>query len=339
MSRHQKYRQSPARKKELCVVLGFTPDLSFAAGALLHSLTRHLRGTDYQAVLLSAGLPAHDRELLASFPNCEVRAYQPPEILLRQWSLDLFSAYSLSKFEIFRMLDEYRAVLWLDCDIAVQGDFSGITSYGPLGLALEDPNFTIDGTTSTVSINFFSPVPGYDMDRPHYNSGVILVTDDLPNPHMLYNWCMEKTAELGLNIKYPDQAIFNLLAQEFPEFVRELPYDLYNTHPRNPASLSSHLVHGFGVYKFWTDGILSSCFPEWRRAYQAWLDKGGTPYSGALDNAGFLDKGAFSIMTNLYTLSGKLEENLDALNTTCARERLLRQKLEALLARMREPAS
>ncbi len=326
-------------KKELCILLAFTPDLAFAAGALVHSLSLHLRNTEYQVVLLSDGLPQHDEQLLASFPNCGVRSYTPPDILLQQWSLDLYSAYSLSKFEIFKMLEEYRAVLWLDCDIAVQGDFSDILSYGPLAMALEDPEFTDDEKTSSVSINFFSPISGYDMDRPHYNSGVILVTDELPDPHRLYDWCLQKSAELGMNIKYPDQAIFNLLVQEFPQLMKELPVALYNTHPRNPASLSSHLVHGFGVYKFWTDGIISSSFPEWWRAYQVWLSKGGTPYAKEADNAEYLNRGTFSIVNNLYNLCVKMNDNVTALDKALTQEKILRQKLETLLARKDNPAS
>ena len=322
-------------KRPLAFVLGITGNLAFAAGCVAQALNRHMRTPDYDILILAGDLPGSDARLLASLPHCRVVAHRPPCCALNATALERYTPVCLAKFEIFRLLDRYRTAIWLDADIAVQDDLSGLAGYGPLGLALEDPEFTGQGPVA-VAIDFVTPDPAYDMSRAHYNSGVVVARDDIPDPLGLYDWCLAYAAERGPDLRYPDQAVLNVAAQRFPGLVGEFPYARYNAHPRGPASLTAALVHGFGAYNFWDDGITSCAFPEWRRDYERWKALGGTPFQGTLENPEFLEGGAFHMLSRLFLNLRDAGEQLERLDAELRKERALRQRLEKVLLALRE---
>ena len=313
-------------KKPLAILLGFTGNLAFAAGTLALSIGQHMRGREYEIIMLGTDIEDNDKAIMRTLRRCHVSSYTPPESRISEWSLQLFSSLCLAKFEMFNLLQDYRCVVWLDCDVAVQGDFSDIVAYGPLAMALEDPSLTANNQTLPLIMDFFTPVAEYDMLRPHYNTGVVVLNDTLPDPLRLKEWCLEKLDSMGPNLKYPDQAIFNMLAQEFPHLVKEFPHTRFNAHPRNPASLLAPLVHGFGPYKFWEDGLLSSALPEWRRSYQRWLSMGGSPYDGKVDNLQYYDISPFALLTELQDLANTTQSKLEALELELSKEK--KKKLE-----------
>ncbi len=193
--------------------------------------------------------------------------------------------------------------------------------------------------------NFLKPDPCYDMMRPNFNSGVVVVRDDLPYPEKIYNWCSEYLFRWGENLRYPDQAVFNMAAQQFSDKFIVLPYTRFNAHPRNAASLTAAVVHAFGDEKFWNNGIAACSFPEWQRDYLRWLALGGSPYTGPVDNEELLNRGIFNIVGNLYNNLNdvaslmqdqhrnyeKMRKELSRTTDKLARERTIRLRLETAL--------
>lgn len=82
-----------------------------------------------------------------------------------------------------------------------------------------------------------------------------------------------------------------ILLRQAPHGVQLLPQQ--QRAPRNPAAAAPPVVHAFGAYKLWNDGLTATCFPEWQRDYARWLLLGGNPYTGPVENADFLEGGAF----------------------------------------------
>ncbi|MDR2603948.1 MAG: hypothetical protein LBC55_01155, partial [Desulfovibrio sp.] len=133
-------------------------------------------------------------------------------------------------------------------------------------------------------------------------------------------------------LRYPDQAVLNMLAQQLrrtdPHLFSLLPYERFNAHPRNPAAQTAAVVHAFGAYKLWDDGLTRCSFPEWHRDYCRWLSMGGSPWQGGVGNDEYLEGGAFFMLNRLYGNVQTAQELLDRMREDLIREKKLRKNLE-----------
>ena len=329
-------------KRALALLLGITGDMGFAAACLLLALRRHSPALRPDILVFSDGrLPSGDALLLREL-GASILPFSPPAGDFSPDAVRQFSLLSLARFEGFRLLDQYRTVMWLDVDTAIQDDISPLAEYGPLSLALEDPHFTDAGVTSPASINVDAPLPDFDGNAPNLNSGVLVLRDDLPRPHDLHRLCLEWLKTWGPRCRYIDQAVLNMLAQKLQRessgLFRLVPYERFNAHPRNPAAGHAALVHAFGAYKLWDDGLTRCSFPEWDRDYQRWLKLGGSPWQGSVDNAEYLNGGAFSMLRRLFESTTRAQALIEGQQAELARERGLRARLEQLVRHLEPPA-
>ncbi|MCR5814875.1 MAG: glycosyltransferase [Desulfovibrio sp.] len=233
----------PSHKPQRLIVSAVTGDWAFAAATLILALRRHNPDLAADFLLLhDASLPAHDQALLTTLGfHCEL--FQATSVPLPAQSLALFSPLCLAKFRCFSALENYETVLWLDADTIIQDDISPLFTFGPLSLAPEDPEFSETHQTLPARINVLGEVPGLDGTRPNYNSGVIVLNNNLP-ANDLTAFCHNFLNTQARLLRYPDQAIFNALVQELenkkPELFTPLPRH-FNCHPRNPLSLKAPL--------------------------------------------------------------------------------------------------
>lgn len=287
-----------ALKKPLVFLLGVTASHAFTLGPLLISLRRHLTSLDYDVIIISDDLSGMDAKLIALFPGCLIVPYEPL-IDLRPALPPGYPIHYLYRLEIFRLLDRYKTAVWLDTDIAIQGDLAPLTAYGPFAMASPDNSFLKEGLVYKMRHNFFRPVDGYDMEAEFSNAGVMVVQDALPRPLKIYEWCLRTFAEHHPALRLRDQALLNMFAQKFPDLFQYFPADEYNCFPLKAASKLARIVHCFGEAKFWNDGLLNLAFPEWLRDYRAWLALGGSAYAGPLTNAGVMEQSAYQCLTAL----------------------------------------
>lgn len=328
-------------KRPVALLLGITGNLGFAAGCLLQALHRHSPGLGADCILYVDGtLPAKDEALLRDL-GAHPTLFTPPDAVFSVTAVKQFSLMALARLEGLRLLETYEKVFWLDVDTAIQGDVAPLLAFGPLGLALEDPWFT-GGKTKPASINVDAPLPGFDMDAPNLNSGVLVMHDSLPDPAGLYRQCMDWIAAYAVHLKYMDQPILNMLAHHLqrrdPALVARIPHDLFNAHPCNPAAQHAAVMHTFGAYKLWDDGLTRCAFPEWGRDYARWLGAGGTPWTGEVDNPDYLRENAFSMLRRVYDamenaekLLAQQQADLARVQGELERERALRTRLETLV--------
>ena len=297
-------------KKNLAFVLGATPNVAFAAGSLLLGLERHMRGHDHDVLLIHEGIDGPDARLLEAL-GARLVPYQP--LHLRREALpENHPAYYLYIFECFRLLDEYKTVIWLDCDMAVQGDLSALAQYGPFAMAVTDSSFLRDGITYTFGRNFYKPEllreEDYDTGAPFANSGVLVLQNPLPRPLKLYEWCIRTFEEHRSNLRHTDQAVLNMLALKFPDLYATFQAGEFNCYPLNPASLNAKIVHCFGARKFWNDGLMRLAFPEWHRDYLNWLDLGGSRFEGEITDRPLIRRGTYPLLCSLVEKLNSLLE-------------------------------
>ncbi|MDR1126234.1 MAG: hypothetical protein LBM64_09305, partial [Deltaproteobacteria bacterium] len=212
------------QKKPLVFLLGVTASHAFTLGPLLLSLRRHISRLDYDIIIISDDLDGKDAELISLFPDCRIIPYAPL-IDLRPALPPDYPIHYLYRLEIFRLLDHYKTAVWLDTDLAIQGDIAPLAAYGPFAMASPDNSFLKEGVTYRMGHNFFQPVDGYDMDAEFSNAGVMVAQDSLPRPLRLYEWCMRTFEEHHKILRLRDQALLNMFAQKFADFFQHFPAD------------------------------------------------------------------------------------------------------------------
>ena len=319
------------------VVMGITGNWAFAAGTVLLALRRHNPALNADIIVFCDGaLPAEDARILQNL-GAQLVPFTPVTAELTEEALAVFSPLSLAKFHCFDLLRHYKSVVWLDSDILVQDSLEELFACGPLGLALEDPEFSDPPGAKPAQINLHGPVQDFDSEAHNLNSGVIVFRNDLPAPKALRQMCLEFVCAHGTLLRYPDQAAFNALAQTLlrqnPHSVQQLP-QRFNAHPRNPSATFAPVVHAFGAYKLWNDGLTATCFPEWQRDYARWQRLGGSPYTGPVENEEFLEGGAFSLLGGLCGTIEKAQAAIADMQQRLEAEAKIRARLEAVVSRI-----
>ena len=283
--------------------MGITGDLAFAAGSALLAMGRHSPALRAEALIYADdALKAEDAALLSGLgarilPPVPLDADLAPDYLARM------SPLIMTRFEGLRLLRHYRKVLFVDVDIAVQGDITPLLDYGPFGVALEDTGYLVGGHYNKAGVNITAPIPGYDAEAHNINAGVLALHDSLPDPEGLYQAFRKWLKLYARNMLFPDQAIINLMAHRFLSegsgLVSYFPAEIYNAHPCNPKAQDAVLVHAFGEFKFWNDRLMGYFFPEWKRDYARWLASGGSPWRGEPVNAALAGSGPYEMIKRL----------------------------------------
>jgi lipopolysaccharide biosynthesis glycosyltransferase len=272
-------------KKKPAIVLGITADLSFAAGVMLVSLKRHLSPhvDAYDVVIIHDGkLDENDTRLFyAICPNCVLMEYKPLCLDLSALPPDFHPAY-IYRLEAFRMLDKYKTLIWLDCDLAIQDDISELIAYGPLAMAIDNFSKPVAENGLTFQTNLKIPLAEYDMNAEFYNTGVIVFQDTIQSPLEKYEWCMNTFVSLYDILVYQDQPVLNMLVQKYPDMFATFPTQRFNSFVPFASSNTAAIVHAIGRRKFWNDAFVALSYPEWQRDYHRWLKMGGSRYSGTV---------------------------------------------------------
>jgi len=261
-------------KKQKAIVLGATGNMAFAVANVLMGIKKHSPKLSADFIIFHNNFSEKDKNLLNSIIPCTFINYEMPINTggVEQSSFPRYSKLAFSRYECFRMLDKYKQVLWLDIDILVQKDISGIFDYAKTGISLYQE-------VTPLQECFSIAIEGYDMQCSHYNSGVLLLSDTLQSYNEMADWLYNKTYELAEYLKYADQGIINLLVQEFKIDVDKLP-EKFNCHSIKKSSKNACIVHSYSPQKFWKWYEKVYHFKEWNENYKQWLKMGGSPYEG-----------------------------------------------------------
>ena len=235
------------------------------------------------------------RQALNRIVPCRFVEYHFPHMEgMRPHILRDYGEMTFVRYECFRFLKQYEYVLWLDADILVQGDISGMLAQIPHGIG-----FRREYYDERVRVNFTQDIPGYKMNAPHYNAGIMAAGNKLPGKmDQLSDWCYQKTEEISPSLYYPDQGILLLMCEYFKLTIDPLD-EKYNCEARRcaPALRKAAIVHAVGHRKFWKYYY----FDEWYQMYREWVKETGLPCQNnfpAFKKLGLLKYPLFQVAPN-----------------------------------------
>jgi len=259
--------------KNTAIILGATGNLSFALGVVLKGLKKYnsalLQESD--VIIYYQNMDEAQRDALGKILPCQFIPYKFPHMQnMRENVLRDYGEMTFVRYECFRYLKQYQYVLWLDADILIRGDISGMRKQIAHGIG-----FRREYYDERIQVNFINPISGFDMQAPHFNAGIMVLSQALsPDKDALSDWCYNKTAEISDRLIFPDQGILLLMCQHFGLTIDTLD-ETYNCEAqRNHFALQkAHIIHAIGHRKFWKYYY----FDEWFQFYKEWVQETGLP--------------------------------------------------------------
>ena len=257
--------------KNTAIILGATGNLSFALAVVLKGLKKYNAAllAEADVIIYYQNMNETERQALGKITPCTFIPYKFPHMEnMRPHVLRDYGEMTFVRYECFRYLKKYQYVMWLDADILIQGDIAGMRAQIPHGIG-----FRREYYDERVRVNFTKDIPGFDMQAPHFNAGIMCLSQALTqDKDELSNWCYEKTAQISEDLYYPDQGILLLLCQHFGLTIDPLD-EKYNCEARRNhfALKRAALVHAVGHRKFWKYYY----FDLWYRFYKEWVQETG----------------------------------------------------------------
>lgn len=255
-------------KKNVCIIIGATKDYSSHVASVLLGLKKFNPTLADAIHIYHDGISKCKQQQLSSILNnlIFIKYDNVCKDVISEEILSNYSCLTFARIEGFNLLQNYKTVIWLDLDILIQGDISGLLEYGQqTGIAM---SFSDCGSINLD--NFLRPVPGYDMYCPLYNAGMLVLRDSLQRHEEMTQWCYSQLHKFNDYLRWGEQGIFNILVQEFHLDVEEIDILRYVCHPDRPQVGNAAIVHSYGSQKFWNNMGRDLQFPAWRQSLLEW---------------------------------------------------------------------
>lgn len=259
--------------KSIAVIFGISSDMAFALANVLQGLKQHSIKLIKNVIVYHDGLSDADKKALLTIAPCRFEEYIPPfsadELSIAKEHLNAYTMNMFARYEGFRLLKEYDAVIWFDVDIIIMRDVTELLNLvykggEGIGMCLENRDWFKLGD------NFVRPFPGYDMGSPTFNSGLLVLTRDLKNADEIHKWLYMATVKYADYLRWPDQAILNLMLKEFHLIPAALDSNVFNRHPNVDHDSGAAIIHAFGPNKFWNYPDWFTKYPQWQQNHKKW---------------------------------------------------------------------
>lgn len=256
--------------KKSVLVLGGTSNYAFAMGTFLVNLKEKSPAMVDEIVIFHDGKMSHKDKVVMNtlFPTNFIEYKFPIKdtSTFDRKILKYFSKMIFCKFECLNLLNEYKTVIWSDYDVILVKDISEISQPCEAGAKM----ILLDGAASG---SFFEPIAEYNMDGLGMSAGLFVFHDNMQRYKDMHFFCYEKMQYYAKNLYAPEQAIFNIMLQEFSLLPEKLPLTTYAPHPNeNSIRPDAKIFHAYGHPKFW-NGLENA---QWNSNYATWLKSGGS---------------------------------------------------------------
>lgn len=270
------------------LVLGVTPGMAFAAGALLAGIGRHDPGLGAEVVVFHDGLSQGDRDALARLaPGVAFRPFGRAEVLARlglpaapprlEDALARFSPLHLAKLDLPALLADFDRVVWMDADMLVRGPVADLWDVDCLAWRPLAP-----GAFQRRAGVITACAPRIrDGAVPLLNGGVVAMGRGLADRGLgaADLWAEARFLLDATETQTLDEMALWLLAARHALPVRALP--LAMNHPVTTAGADRAVIlHAIGPHKFWNATPMRHLFPDWAAHHADWVAAGGTPWAG-----------------------------------------------------------
>lgn len=266
----------PKESSKVCLVTGGSRNDTAPIGVLLLNLKENQTWIDH-IIIYHDGISVQDQKVMQSILPVEFINYSFPgdhtkfnEIIKYHYTEMVFC-----KYECFKLLERFQTVLWTDYDVVFQQEVKELIETCPSGIRTLMYRSTDEVGTLRRQLRYGKEqIVGakYDLDTLSMATGLFVLDRNLPaTPKELYEHCIRLTEKYGDCLCLPEQAIFDMLFQDFKITPEAISWD-YATHPMADKAISAPIIHAYSHPKFW-NGLENE---EWNAYYRQWLSMGGS---------------------------------------------------------------
>lgn len=235
-------------KKKSALVLGASSNQLFALGSFLVGLGDVMPNFTEDIIVFYDSITDAERRGFSHFKNLRLVQYDCPFRHvdgLSYFVKEHFTLMVYSKYECFRLLDDYECVIWMDYDAFVLNDISELLT-------------PVDGGIRAIVTERItdSLIEGADFPNKNINgihSSVFALYDCLKGYSEIYDFCIENTPRLNSALRCPEQAVMSLALHEMGTSVYPLDFRLYSNPMKEHSVYEKYvkIYHTFGKEKFW----------------------------------------------------------------------------------------
>ena len=268
------------------IVFGITKDLDFALANMLIGIKKHLKCDIDKFIILNDSLSNEQKISFKKIHKNVEFVYFSKEYVFERLGfknqdnnkinriLERYSHFYFCKFEIIDYLKIYDQVLWLDCDMLVQNDFSTL--------------FDVDDSIAWVPtrVKFINKIRGLENDFVSKFNFSVSDLNNISQPNgglILLNKNLLTISKLNSNFLYEvfiklisftdkhnlDEISFATLAMLNKVQVKNL-HVKYNSYAWKSYASKSIIVHAMGKFKFWNTNELYNNYKEWGENSNVW---------------------------------------------------------------------
>ncbi|WP_449189847.1 glycosyltransferase [Treponema lecithinolyticum] len=267
-------------KKKTAIVTGGTANDVPAMACLVMNIKDTNPNLADEIVILHDGISEKDQRLINNIFPTRFIFYESPFKTVKEFGsvvTNYFSLMVFCKYECFKLLEDYEKVIWTDYDVIILDDLSELKEKSPssIEIMISTSSHIYNAFKGNYSnLNFLKK---YDLEREGLCMSLFVLYDNLTDYKDLYAWSIEYTKRLAQYLFFPEQAVINLLLQEFDikAGIRRIIDKIYSVHPSNFNKNSDvKILHAYGQPKFW-NGLYNE---TWEKNYTQWIKMGGSPY-------------------------------------------------------------
>ena len=266
-------------KKNTAVVTGGTSNDVPAMACLVMNIKDTNPSLADEIVIYHDGISEKDQRLINRIFPTRFILYESPFKDVTDFGdvvTKYFSPMVFCKYECFKLLDDYECVIWTDYDVLILKDLSELKNEVQSGIQMITTNSMSVQEAFVKDCMIEKILSEYDFSKSGVCMSLFSLSKQLDGYDVLYHWCIDATKKLAKYILLPEQAIVNILFQEYNIQVKRLVPKIYSVHPvRDTVTEVAKVLHTYGAIKFWS-GLHNEI---WEKNYKKWLRLGGTPYT------------------------------------------------------------
>jgi lipopolysaccharide biosynthesis glycosyltransferase len=188
-----------------------------------------------------------------------------------------FSTMIFCKYECFKLLNEYKTVIWTDYDVVLNNDISELLMPASSGFRM------MPDIHNNVKSMFFpeinSEIINYNLNIPGICMPLFVLFDNMIKYNEYYEYCLKQTDKYAPYLYLPEQCVINLLLQDYNIDIEPIDFNIYCANPRlTTINNVTKIIHAYSQPKFW-NGLYNS---TWEKNYKKWLNMGGSNFKKSI---------------------------------------------------------
>lgn len=261
--------------KKTAVVTGGTKDQFPAMAVLALNIADKCPDLADELVIFHDGVPIIEQEKVKSIYPTRFIEFENPFSKVSDFSDEVakyFSPMVFCKYECWKLLDEYRTVIWTDYDVLIKKDISLLGTKNKY----DSKFFTHPLLVKKFHSSFFwdeecvSDLSEFDILGMGISSGLFVLFDSLVNYREMYDDFIRLTIRYGKHLYLPEEAAISVVFQQ-RGVINECLDEEYCIIPKKMEEFGDgiKILHAAGQPKFW-NGLVNK---EWQSYYEIWIKK------------------------------------------------------------------